>query len=146
MLAAVSSRPVAGCWSQHRPGVFFIARADGSIDVWDLIDTSYKPSLQQPICAPTPLSVLSACSPTTGQEQTDREREVKREVKREGKREREREVESGRERSIERERERERERESGCVCVCARLPLLSSPPPSLPLLSPLLLSLHLPHI
>jgi len=25
----------AGCWSPTRPGVFFLTRADGWIDVWD---------------------------------------------------------------------------------------------------------------
>ncbi|EGD78550.1 hypothetical protein PTSG_09242 [Salpingoeca rosetta] len=54
------ARPVAGCWSLHRPGVFFIARADGSVDVWDFLDTSYKPSLTQSICAPTSLTTLAA--------------------------------------------------------------------------------------
>ncbi|XP_024543144.1 WD repeat-containing protein 63 [Selaginella moellendorffii] len=33
-----------GCWSPSRPGVLYIGRIDGSIEVWDLIDHSHQPS------------------------------------------------------------------------------------------------------
>ncbi|EFJ06846.1 hypothetical protein SELMODRAFT_430335 [Selaginella moellendorffii] len=34
----------SGCWSPSRPGVLYIGRIDGSIEVWDLIDHSHQPS------------------------------------------------------------------------------------------------------
>ena len=30
-----SSYLTNGCWSQNRPGVFFVTRIDGFMDVWD---------------------------------------------------------------------------------------------------------------
>jgi WD40 repeat protein len=33
-----------GRWSPTRPGVLMVAKADGSIDVWDFTDQSYRPS------------------------------------------------------------------------------------------------------
>lgn len=35
-----------GCWSQARPGVFFTARQDGALDVWDLHFKHQAPTLQ----------------------------------------------------------------------------------------------------
>jgi dynein intermediate chain 3, axonemal len=35
----------AGRWSPTRPGVLVIGRSDGILDVWDLLDTSTKPTL-----------------------------------------------------------------------------------------------------
>lgn len=32
-----------GIWSPSRPGVLFLSRADGSIDVWDFSDSSHNP-------------------------------------------------------------------------------------------------------
>lgn len=34
-----------GCWSPGRPGVIFIARLDGTLEVWDLLDRSHEPSM-----------------------------------------------------------------------------------------------------
>jgi len=34
----------AGLWSPTRPAVLFISRVDGTIDVWDFTDTSYRHS------------------------------------------------------------------------------------------------------
>ncbi|KAI8930261.1 WD40-repeat-containing domain protein [Entophlyctis helioformis] len=50
----VSSAPapaylIAGHWSPTRPGVFYIGRADGVLEVWDLLDTSHAPSTTQNI-------------------------------------------------------------------------------------------------
>jgi hypothetical protein len=36
-------------WSPTRPGVFFIAKADGTIDIWDLLDRTHAPILTQSI-------------------------------------------------------------------------------------------------
>lgn len=36
-------------WSPTRPGVFFIAKADGTIDIWDLMDRTHAPILTQSI-------------------------------------------------------------------------------------------------
>ena len=35
-----SARITSGCWSQSRHAVFYIARDDGHIDAWDLLDRS----------------------------------------------------------------------------------------------------------
>ncbi len=29
---------ISACWSPTRPSVFFLARADGKIEIWDLLD------------------------------------------------------------------------------------------------------------
>ena len=34
-----------GAWSPTRPAVLFIGRADGMIDIWDLLDRSHEPSM-----------------------------------------------------------------------------------------------------
>lgn len=36
-------------WSPSRPGVFFIANQDGSVDIWDLLDKTHAPILTQPV-------------------------------------------------------------------------------------------------
>lgn len=41
----------AGTWSITRPGVFFIAKDNGTLDVWDLLDKSHEPFLTQSICS-----------------------------------------------------------------------------------------------
>ena len=35
-----------GCWSSTRPGVIFIGKTSGNIDVWDFLDQSHKPSME----------------------------------------------------------------------------------------------------
>ncbi|KAJ1332891.1 hypothetical protein BSLG_008518 [Batrachochytrium salamandrivorans] len=52
-----SSYLLSGCWSPTRPGVFFIGRADGVLEVWDLLDTSHAPSTTQTITS-TAISCL----------------------------------------------------------------------------------------
>ncbi|KFP92354.1 WD repeat-containing protein 63, partial [Apaloderma vittatum] len=39
-----AGRYTAGHWSLTRPGVFFIGRDDGNIDIWDLVKKTYEPS------------------------------------------------------------------------------------------------------
>ena len=39
-----NARLTCGAWSPTRPGVLFIGRSDGGIDVWDLLDRSHEPS------------------------------------------------------------------------------------------------------
>ena len=36
-------------WSPTRPGVFYVAKQNGSIDVWDVIDRTHAPSISQSI-------------------------------------------------------------------------------------------------
>ncbi len=36
-------------WSPTRPGVFFISKQNGSIDIWDIVDRTHAPSLSQSI-------------------------------------------------------------------------------------------------
>jgi WD40 repeat protein len=38
-------------WSPVRPGVLFVGKADGTLDVWDLVDKSHIPSLSQSVCS-----------------------------------------------------------------------------------------------
>ena len=38
-----------GYWSLTRPAVLFIGRADGSMEVWDLLEKSHEPSEVQNI-------------------------------------------------------------------------------------------------
>ncbi|NXI35750.1 WDR63 protein, partial [Galbula dea] len=44
-----AGRNTAGHWSLTRPGVFFIGRDDGNIDIWDLMNKTYEPSHLQNI-------------------------------------------------------------------------------------------------
>ncbi|NXM74807.1 WDR63 protein, partial [Serilophus lunatus] len=39
-----AGRYTAGQWSLTRPGVFFIGRDDGNVDIWDLLKKTYMPS------------------------------------------------------------------------------------------------------
>ncbi|NXX14189.1 WDR63 protein, partial [Podargus strigoides] len=39
-----AGRNTGGCWSLTRPGVFFIGRDDGNIEIWDLLKKTYEPS------------------------------------------------------------------------------------------------------
>ncbi|XP_076196638.1 dynein axonemal intermediate chain 3 isoform X2 [Aptenodytes patagonicus] len=39
-----AGRYTAGQWSLTRPGVFFIGREDGNIDIWDLLRKTHEPS------------------------------------------------------------------------------------------------------
>ena len=45
----------AGYWSPTRPSVFYIAKQDGSVDVWDLLDKTHEPSLTQSV-SPAPIT------------------------------------------------------------------------------------------
>ncbi len=36
-------------WSPTRPGVFFISKQNGSIDIWDIVERTHAPSLSQSI-------------------------------------------------------------------------------------------------
>ena len=55
--AASNKRLSGGSWSPSRPAVFFITRVDGSIDVWDLLDRTHEPSLNQSISA-SPITAI----------------------------------------------------------------------------------------
>ncbi|XP_008585932.1 PREDICTED: WD repeat-containing protein 63 [Galeopterus variegatus] len=43
-------RYTSGHWSHTRPGVFYIGREDGYIDIWDLLEKTHEPALSQNIC------------------------------------------------------------------------------------------------
>ncbi|KAI8920867.1 WD40-repeat-containing domain protein [Powellomyces hirtus] len=47
--APASSYVICGRWSPTRPGVFYISKYDGSVEVWDLMDRSHAPSSIQNI-------------------------------------------------------------------------------------------------
>lgn len=52
-----------GCWSPTRPGMIYAARNDGGLDVWDLTDSSYRPSAQL-TAAPTRVTSMKFLAPT----------------------------------------------------------------------------------
>ncbi|XP_009072670.1 PREDICTED: WD repeat-containing protein 63, partial [Acanthisitta chloris] len=52
-----SGRYTAGQWSLTRPGVFFIGRDDGTIDIWDLLKKTYELSHSQNISKSTITSI-----------------------------------------------------------------------------------------
>jgi hypothetical protein len=60
LLSSGSSQAYIVCsrWSPSRPGVFFITRSDGTLEIWDLLDMSHVPSSVQSICA-SAISYLS---------------------------------------------------------------------------------------
>nr|XP_012603065.1 WD repeat-containing protein 63 isoform X2 [Microcebus murinus] len=43
-------RYTSGHWSLTRPGVFYIGREDGYVDIWDLLEKTHEPALSQNIC------------------------------------------------------------------------------------------------
>ncbi|CAH8459503.1 unnamed protein product [Schistosoma curassoni] len=54
-----ANKPLTGgSWSPTRPSVFYTCRVDGSIEVWDLLDKTYEPTMIQSISA-NPLTALS---------------------------------------------------------------------------------------
>ena len=63
ILTSISSGPsmTDGVWSPIRPGVFFISRADGNVDVWDVCDTSYAPTVTISVCSPISICALTIC-------------------------------------------------------------------------------------
>ena len=46
-----------GCWSPTRPGVIYLGRVDGKVDIWDLTDRSHEPSLTQTITSAAVTSI-----------------------------------------------------------------------------------------
>ncbi|XP_063681640.1 dynein axonemal intermediate chain 3-like [Bolinopsis microptera] len=48
----------AASWSLTRPGVFYIGKEDGNIDVWDLMDRSHEPSMSQNISSSAVTSLV----------------------------------------------------------------------------------------
>jgi hypothetical protein len=59
LLSGVMSNVSLTCgkWSPTRPGVFYIGRADGVIEVWDIIDKSHAASSTQNI-SPSAISSI----------------------------------------------------------------------------------------
>ncbi|KAJ3003583.1 UNVERIFIED_CONTAM: WD repeat-containing protein 63, partial [Siphonaria sp. JEL0065] len=42
---------ISGRWSPTRPGVFYISKADGTIEVWDILDSTYQPATVQNVAS-----------------------------------------------------------------------------------------------
>ncbi|NXA26264.1 WDR63 protein, partial [Ibidorhyncha struthersii] len=55
-----AGRYTAGQWSLTRPGVFFIGRDDGNIDIWDLLKKTHEPSHFQNI-SESLITFISPC-------------------------------------------------------------------------------------
>ncbi|ORZ37936.1 WD40-repeat-containing domain protein [Catenaria anguillulae PL171] len=47
-----------GVWSQTRPGVFFVGRADGLVEIWDMLDRTHQASQVQAVSS-APISAIS---------------------------------------------------------------------------------------
>ncbi|XP_056353805.1 dynein axonemal intermediate chain 3 isoform X2 [Oenanthe melanoleuca] len=60
-----AGRYTAGQWSLTRPGVFFIGRDNGNIDIWDLVKKTHEPSHFQNISK----SIITFISPSSASEQ-----------------------------------------------------------------------------
>ncbi|NWW34851.1 WDR63 protein, partial [Panurus biarmicus] len=56
-----AGRYTAGQWSLTRPGVFFIGRDNGNIDIWDLLKKTHEPSYFQNISK----SIITCISPSS---------------------------------------------------------------------------------
>ncbi|XP_037354413.2 dynein axonemal intermediate chain 3 isoform X1 [Talpa occidentalis] len=54
-------RYTSGHWSLTRPGVFYIGREDGYIDIWDLLEKTHEPTLTQNIC----ITMITSIKPWT---------------------------------------------------------------------------------
>ncbi|KAG8519517.1 WD repeat-containing protein 63 [Galemys pyrenaicus] len=54
-------RYTSGHWSLTRPGVFYIGREDGYIDIWDLLEKTHEPALSQNIC----ITMITSIKPWT---------------------------------------------------------------------------------
>jgi len=65
--SSFSKRVYDAEWSPSRAGVFFIAKSDGSIDVWDMLDRTHAPILTQSISI-NPLTYIS-CKATSSKQQ-----------------------------------------------------------------------------
>lgn len=50
-----------GRWSPTKPGMLFVAKQDGGVDVWDLTDSSYKPSTTLMVC-PSLITSMEVCA------------------------------------------------------------------------------------
>ena len=55
--SANNKQLTGGYWSPTRPSIFYITRADGTIDIWDLLDKTHEPSLHQNI-TPSPITCI----------------------------------------------------------------------------------------
>ncbi|NWV36559.1 WDR63 protein, partial [Grantiella picta] len=56
-----AGRYTAGQWSSTRPGVFFIGRDNGNIDIWDLLKKTHEPSYFQNI-SKSIITFISPCN------------------------------------------------------------------------------------
>ena len=63
--ASAATYLTSGCWSPSRPGVLFVARADGLLEAWDLLDRSHEPSMVATVAssAVTSLEFSSQATP-----------------------------------------------------------------------------------
>eukprot|EP00026_Physarum_polycephalum_P002615 Phypoly_transcript_02622.p1 GENE.Phypoly_transcript_02622~~Phypoly_transcript_02622.p1 ORF type:complete len:855 (+),score=165.96 Phypoly_transcript_02622:154-2718(+) len=62
-----ASEITVGQWSPTRPGVFYVGRADGFMDVWDLMDKAHIPTMSQQVapCALASMQFPPADMPPT---------------------------------------------------------------------------------
>ncbi|KAJ3055753.1 WD repeat-containing protein 63 [Rhizophlyctis rosea] len=60
LLSSAPSQSYLICarWSPTRPGVFFVSKADGTVEIWDLLDRSHLPSTVQNISS-IPVSYMA---------------------------------------------------------------------------------------
>ncbi|XP_008404435.1 dynein axonemal intermediate chain 3 isoform X2 [Poecilia reticulata] len=54
-----------GCWSLSRPAVFFIGKADGSVEIWDMLKNSSEPLQLHAHISKSKITCMKACSFTS---------------------------------------------------------------------------------
>ncbi|KAI9217425.1 WD40-repeat-containing domain protein [Blastocladiella britannica] len=59
--AVGTTHVTCGCWSPTRPGVYFVGRADGFVEIWDVLDRTHAPSQVQAVCS-TSVTAISVQS------------------------------------------------------------------------------------
>ncbi|CAM9752810.1 unnamed protein product, partial [Phaeothamnion confervicola] len=62
---AATTYLTTGRWSPTRPGTVFLGRTDGAIDVWDLTDSSYSPSITL-LASPSRVTSMEFLLPDAG--------------------------------------------------------------------------------
>lgn len=52
----------AGCWSLTRPAVFFVGKADGSVEVWNLLERTSEPVHVQEHVSKARITCMKPCT------------------------------------------------------------------------------------
>jgi len=50
-----------GCWSPTRPGVFYVTKMDGTLDIWDLVFKQKSPTITLQVYMDNSVLQLDGC-------------------------------------------------------------------------------------